>query len=48
MAKKKASAKAAKSKARTLRVNKKTLRDLGPKESATGDIRGGRLRSQVW
>jgi hypothetical protein len=45
MAKKKA--KAGKPKKRTLRVNKKTMRDLGPKESTTGDIRGGRLRSQV-
>ena len=44
MAKKKA--KAAKQK-RTVRLNRKTMRDLGPKESTTGDIRGGRLRSQV-
>jgi hypothetical protein len=44
MAKKKA--KAAKRK-RTVRVNKKSMRDLGPKESTSGDIRGGRLRSQI-
>jgi hypothetical protein len=45
MAKKKA--KAGKPKKRTLRVNKKTMRDLGPKESTTGDIRGGRRRGQI-
>ena len=48
MAKKKASAKTGKAKRSTLQVNKKTLRDLGPKESTTGDIRGGRLRSREW
>jgi len=36
-----------KPKKRTLRVNKKTMRDLGPKESTTGDIRGGRRRGQI-
>jgi hypothetical protein len=45
MAKKKA--KAGKPKKWTLRVNKKTMRDLGPKESTTGDIRGGRRRGQI-
>ena len=45
MAKKKV--KAAKVK-RTVRVNKRTMQDLGPKESTTGDIRGGRMRSQKW
>jgi hypothetical protein len=42
MAKKKA--KAAKRK-RTVQVNKKTMRDLGPRESASGDVKGGRYRS---
>ena len=42
MAKKKA--KATKRK-RTMRVNKKTMRDLGPRESASGDVKGGRFRS---
>jgi hypothetical protein len=32
---------------RTVRVNKKTMRDLGPKESTSGDIRGGRRRGQI-
>ena len=45
MAKKKA--KVAKQKKRTIQVNSKTMRDLSPKESTTGDVRGGRLRSQV-
>jgi hypothetical protein len=36
-----------KAKRKTVRVNKKTMRDLGPKESSTGDIRGGRRRGQV-